>query len=64
MSEAYIRANFEDIKKYENVIENRLDDDFTIEDAINGNAEILKAAKEHNVNYILIDDKYAIDIEL
>jgi len=64
MSEAYIRANFEDIKKYENVIENRLDDDFTIEDAINGNAEILKAAKEHNINYILIDDKYAIDIEL
>lgn len=64
MTEAYIRANFEDIKKYENVIENRLYDNFTIEDAINGNTEILKQAQKHNVNYILIDDKYEIDIEL
>lgn len=64
MTEAYISANFEDIKKYENVIETRLYDDFTIEAAINDNAEILKQAQEHNVNYILIDDKYEIDIEL
>ena len=64
MTEAYIRANFENIKKYENIIENRLYDDFTIEEAINSNAEILKQAQAHNVNYILIDDKYEIDIEL
>lgn len=64
MSEAYIRANFEDIKKYENVIENRLYDDFTIEEAISSNAEMLKLAQEHNVNCILIDNKYEIDIEL
>ena len=64
MTEAYIRANFEAIKKYENVIETRLFDDFTIEEAINGNAEILKQAQEHNANYILIDNKYEIDIEL
>lgn len=64
MSEAYIRAHFDDIIKYADIIENRLYDDFTIEEAINGNAQILKLAQEHNVNYILIDGKYEIDIDL
>lgn len=65
MSEEYIRNHFADIKKYANVIENRLDDsDFTIENAINENAHILALANEHNVKYILIDDKYEINIDL
>ncbi|MEE1504535.1 MAG: adenylate kinase [Acutalibacteraceae bacterium] len=63
MSEEYIKNHFDDIKKYANVIENRLDDsDFTIENAIKENTQILKLAKKHKVNYILIDDKYEIDI--
>ena len=63
MSEEYIKNNFGDIKKYANVIENRLDDsDFTIENAIKGNTQILELAKTHKANYILIDDKYQIDI--
>jgi adenylate kinase family enzyme len=63
MSEEYIKNNFGDIKKYANVIENRLDDsDFTMESAINDNTEILKLAKKHKASYILIDDKYQIDI--
>ena len=63
MSENYIKNHFDDIKKYANVIENRLDDtDFTMESAINDNAQVLALAKKHNVNYILIDDKYEIDI--
>ena len=63
MSENYIKNYFDDIKKYANVIENRLDDtDFTKESAINDNAQVLALAKKHNVNYILIDDKYEIDI--
>lgn len=58
MSENYIKNHFDDIKKYANVIENRLDDtDFTKESAINDNAQVLALAKKHNVNYILIDDK-------
>lgn len=64
MSEAYIRAHFDDIIKYADIIENRLYDDFTIEEAISSNAEMLKLAQEHKVNYILIDDKYEIDIDL
>ena len=65
MSDDYIRNHFADIKKYANVIENRLDDEWcTLESVLEENAEILKLAKMHNVNYILIDDKYEINIDL
>ena len=65
MSEEYIRNHFADIKKYANVIENRLDYEWcTMESVLEDNAEILKLAKVHNVNYILIDDKYEINIDL
>ena len=65
MSEDYIRNNFADIKRYANVIESRLDDDYcTLESVLEDNAEFLKLAKMHNVNYILIDDKYEININL
>ncbi len=63
MSEKYIRNHFDDMKKYANTIENRLDDSyFTIECAIKENAEILTLAKKHKVNYTLIDDKYEINL--
>ena len=65
MSEKYIKNHFEDIKKYANVIENRLDDEWcTMESVLADNAEVLFLAQKHNVNYILIDDKYEVDIEL
>ena len=65
MSESYIRNHFVDIKKYANTIENRLDDDWcTMESVLADNAEVLSLAKKYNVNYILIEDKYEISIEL
>ena len=65
MSEKYIRNHFANIKKYANVIENRLDDECcTIESIVADNAEILSLAQKHNVNYILIEDKYEINIDL
>jgi len=65
MSEEYIRNHFADIKKYANVIENRLDDEWcTIERVLADNAEILSLAQRHNVNYILMKDKYEINIDL
>ena len=65
MTEKYIRNHFADIKKYANVIENRLDDEWcTMESVLADNLEMLTLAREHNVNYILIDDKYKINIEL
>lgn len=62
MSEDYIKNNFDSIKKHANIIENRIQDDFTIEEALNDNAENLKLAKENNLNYILIDGEYKIEI--
>ena len=65
MSENYIKNHFDDIKKYANVVENRLDDsDCTMDSVLADNAEILRLAQMHNANYILIDDKYNINIDL
>jgi 2-phosphoglycerate kinase len=62
MSEEYIKNHFEDIKAYANVIEARINDDCTMTSLLADNAQILTLAQKHNVNYILIEDKYEIDI--
>ena len=62
MSEEYIKNHFADIKTYANVIEARIDDDCTIESVLADNAQFLTLAQKHNVNYILIEDKYEIDV--
>lgn len=65
LSEQYIRNHFDDVKKYANVIENRLDDSWcTLESTLEDNAAVLEQAKAHGVNYILIEDEYKIEIEL
>lgn len=65
MSEDYIRNHFAGVKKYANVIEYRGDDeDCTLENVLKDNARVLELAQKHNVNYVLIDDKYEIDIDL
>ena len=64
MSEKYIQTHFDDIKKYANVIENRLDDSgCTIDIIIEENKQMLESAIKHRVNYVLIDDEYKIKIE-
>ena len=65
MTEEYIKNHFADIKKYANVIENRLDDEWcTMESVLSDNAQMLELAQKHKVNYWLVDDKYEIDINL
>ena len=65
MSEDYIRNHFADIKRYASVIENRLDDEgCTLESVLKDNSRILELAINHNVNYVLIDDKYEMNINL
>ena len=65
MSEKYIRNHFNNIKKYANTIENRLDDEWcTMESVLADNAEMLVLAQRYNLNYILIEDKYEINIDL
>ena len=65
MSENYVRNHFVDIKKNANIIENRLDDEgCTMDSVLADNVHTLNLAKKHEVIYILIDDKYEVDIEL
>lgn len=64
MSEQYIRKHFDDIIKYANIIEKRIDDDITIENMIRENKRNLELVKKHKVNYILIDEKYEININI
>ena len=65
MSKKYITNHFSDIKKYANVVENRInDEDYTIETVLRDNTELLERCQNYNVNYLLIDDEYQVDIEL
>ena len=65
MSERYIRNHFDSIKAYANVIERRLDDsDCTLQSVLDGNRKSLKECEKRQINYILIDDEYNIEIQL
>ena len=65
MSKKYITNHFSDIKKYANVVENRInDEDCTIETVLRDNTELLERCQNYNVNYLLIDDEYQVDSEL
>ena len=65
MSEEYIRKHFADIKAYASIIEKRVNDEWcTMERVLADNAEVLALVQRHNVNYILIDDQYEININL
>ena len=62
-SEDYIRKHFDDIKGYANVIECRLDDSWcTMEQVLEDNQRILQLARSHQVNYVLIKDRYDPEI--
>ena len=64
MSEKYIMNHFDDIKKYASIIENRLDDEYcTFQSVLQDNRKTLELEQNHNVNYILIDDSYQLNIE-
>lgn len=63
MSEEYIKKNFNDILEYANIIENRIDDQIDIEELIKENKGLLDKAQKNNIKYILIDDRYEINVE-
>ena len=64
MSLDYIERHFDDIRKYGNAIEQRLDDsDLCKEQLIAENESNLEACKAHNCRYVLIDNEYEIDVE-
>ena len=65
MTQRYIREHFADIKAYASIVENRQDDTYcTLESVLEDNAEILAQIQKHKTDHILIDDRYAVDIDL
>ena len=64
MSSAYIENKYTDIVKFANVIENRISDDLDKDELIKYNQYILNGCLKYNLNYILIDELYKIDIKL
>lgn len=65
MTERYIREHFEEIKAYASAVEQRLDDSYcTQEMLIRENAQNLTECRKHGCKYILIEERYEVEIEL
>lgn len=65
MTKDYINNNFENIIKYENIIEKRYKKyNLNKDELIKNNEKNLKKCIKHNLDYILIKDSYNIDISL
>lgn len=63
LSQTYIEKNFEKIKKYANVIEERLDDGYcTKELTIKDNNFYLENCKKHKCDFYLIKENYKSEI--
>ena len=64
MSEDYIREHYSDIMRFANVIEHRLDDHCSMEYLIAENQHYLALAQQNHIDYLLIEDAYAVNIDL
>ena len=62
MTENYIRNKFEDIKNYANVIEKRLCDDYSLEEALLDNAMFLKKCQLYGIAPLIIDLSYDLNV--
>lgn len=65
MTEKYIRNNYDNIKMYENIIENRKkQEDIKIDELVKENKYNLDMCRKYGNEYVLIDDKYDINLEM
>lgn len=65
MTEKYIRNNYDNIKMYENIIESRKKQgDIKIDELIEENKYNLDMCRKYGSEYVLIDDKYDINLEI
>lgn len=62
-SQEYIEHNFQDVLKYESVIEKRVSADIAIEEMIGDNKYNLEQCILRKCSYILIDKDYQINID-
>lgn len=60
-SESYIRKHYDDILYYGNVIENRMENEYPMEQMIEENKYNLQMCKEYQLQYHLFDDEYVIE---
>ena len=64
LSEKYIKNNFNKIIDYGNIIENRMDDYIDINDLIKDNKYNLLMCQKYNLDSILIEEEYFVDLEI
>ena len=62
MSDAYLCAHFDEVKKHADVIEKRLDDDCTLEGVRQDNARMRQLCALHDLPHVLIDEHYPDDL--
>ena len=63
LSEEYIKNHFEDVKAFANIVENRIEDDISIEGVLKDNARFLEESKKYGNRYLLIDGEYNLEID-
>ncbi len=65
MSKGYIESHFEDIKKHACEIEKRVNDEWcTIASVLSDNEYYFDMCQRYKCDYILIDDRYKIEVDL
>lgn len=65
MSRKYIENHFDDIKRYADVIERRIDDSWCTKDSVlKENAYYQEMCGKYDCNCILIDEDYRVEIDL
>lgn len=63
MTEEYLRNHFSDLRHYASVVENREEEPvLDLTELIRDNADNLAKCREHGCEFILIDDKYEVDL--
>ena len=62
-SDEYIDKHYNDIKKYSNVIENRIADDIQIDKLKKDNKYYIEGCAKYNENIIIINDNYKNEIK-
>ena len=62
-SDEYIDKHYNDIKKYSNVIENRIADDIQIDKLKKDNKYYIEGCAKYNENIIIINDNYKKEIK-
>ena len=63
MSREYIENHFDEIRSHANAIEERLDDsDLSMDTLIRDNEENLRLCKENGCEYLLLNDRYEINL--